>query len=601
MISTISKYLASGQAGLWITSAEPDDVYVELLSHAVENREVDGVNGITLLCWDAVDGLIDIQGQTVKLSEDEFGQQKATLYAAMDFAINAARVRINLEQENQLTSENEKKLVIFIKNFDRWLFPNGQSSGQVDSFLLSQVQKLIGEGQNARVYLLAQSAPDVELPPELVEHFEVLAHNLPDNDERQSLLSDLDTETSVTPSAISATAGLSRTKLKQYGAEALAEKGAFDPQFLFGKKAKHLARSSKLDVWSPDFQTNIKLWADPAKVEEFRDAIDMTLIAEEHVSHEEIRAKISYVQDDKKVEKWLDPMLRTEFDKLYRPERNFYTFDSVIGLNGLKSFLTNGFRDNVPSRSKLKHVLMLGVPGTGKSMTMKCCAGQFNLPLSTMQAANLYSKWVGETDKLLAGMLRTVEEIGGILAIDEFQRFLPSGSSGEAGGLENRMLGTLLTWFNDQNSCVILSAANNIANLPDEVTRSGRVDALFFVGFPSSEAKNHAWEMYMERHNLPNQSLPKDDYWTPADISACCRLAEMQRVNLVEASKWITPSYEKNKEQMDNLLKWAESAGCICAETGQRFKHDKRQGVTALATEAKRVTRKVKKADESAA
>jgi hypothetical protein len=75
----------------------------------------------------------------------------------------------------------------------------------------------------------------------------------------------------------------------------------------------------------------------------------------------------------------------------------------------------------------------------------------------------------------------------------------------------------------------------------------------------------------------------------------------MQRVNLVEASKWITPSYEKNKEQMDNLLKWAESAGCICAETGQRFKHDKRQGVTALATEAKRVTRKVKKADESAA
>jgi SpoVK/Ycf46/Vps4 family AAA+-type ATPase len=216
---------------------------------------------------------------------------------------------------------------------------------------------------------------------------------------------------------------------------------------------------------------------------------------------------------------------------------------------------------------------MLGVPGTGKSFTMQCCSGEFGLPLSSMQASNLYSKWLGDTDKILYRMLQTVNEIGGILAIDEFQRFLPTGQSDS--GVEQRLLGTLLAWFNDQRNTLVLSAANNISNLPDEITRSGRVDALMFVGFPGRAAKDAAWEMYIKRHELQEQKLPTDEYWTPADIMSCCRLAELQQTTLENAAKWITPSYVKNKEQMDSLLQWAEKAGCICAETGERFSASK--------------------------
>jgi hypothetical protein len=118
---------------------------------------------------------------------------------------------------------------------------------------------------------------------------------------------------------------------------------------------------------------------------------------------------------------------------------------------------------------------------------------------------------------------------------------------------------------------------------------------LFFVGFPGSDAKSHAWEMYMQRHDLADQDLPTDQYWTPADIASCCRLAEMQRVDIKTASKWITPSYEKNKEQMDNLLEWAEAAGCICAETGDRFKA--KNAIDAVSA-PKRVVRKVTRAKE---
>ena len=137
--------------------------------------------------------------------------------------------------------------------------------------------------------------------------------------------------------------------------------------------------------------------------------------------------------------------------------------------------------------------------------------------------------------------------------------------------------------------------ANNIANLPDEITRSGRVDALMFVGFPGDEAKAAAWKMYLRRHELEKQELPKCDYWTPADIMACCRLAEMQQVSVVHASRWITPSYEKNREQMDSLMEWAEAAGCICAETGERFRHPRHKKATAAASPAGKVTRKVGK------
>jgi SpoVK/Ycf46/Vps4 family AAA+-type ATPase len=153
-----------------------------------------------------------------------------------------------------------------------------------------------------------------------------------------------------------------------------------------------------------------------------------------------------------------------------------------------------------------------------------------------------------------------------------------------------------LTWFNNQQSNLVLSAANNISNLPDEITRSGRVDALMFVGFPSRASKDAAWQMYLKRHELEKQELPKDEHWVPADIMSCCRLAELQQVSIQHASRWITPSYEKSQKQMDDLMQWAESAGCICAETGERFQHPRSQQSAPVAA---KVTRKIRTRSEA--
>lgn len=613
-LEKLNAYFNAGQAGLVLTSHEPEEVHRELAEQARQSRATD--QRIDLMFWDAADALTDAFGNPVSFKpqadDDDISAlvgasskpQKIGLHDTLDAVIQTIRGRQYRQETNQKTAEDENNRVLVIRNADRHLTPNGPN-GPVDTMLLAQCQKIVNEGQACNVFLILQTCPSFELPDELMVHFEYVHHELPTTEERTQILLDLEV-TDIPPLAMAATAGLSRAKTAQYAAETLATHGYLNPAAVFQKKATHLSRSSKLDVWSPEFVTVIKLWPRPDCLPaSLVNASDVTLIAEEtHVSNkqikeDEVRVKIRAMRDGKQIETWLNPMSKEKFDHDFRPERDFYSLKSVVGLTGLKDFLRKGFRPGVPDRAKMKHVLMLGVPGTGKSFTMQCCSGEFNTPLSSMQASNLYSKWLGDTDKILAKMLDTVGMIGGILAIDEFQRFLPqSGPGGESGGVENRLLGTLLTWFNNQQSNLVLSAANNISNLPDEITRSGRVDALMFVGFPGAEAKAAAWKMYLNRHELADTTLPKDEYWTPADIMSCCRLAEQQNVSVVHASRWITPSYEKNPKQMDSLMEWAEAAGCICAETGERFRHPKN---TPQIPTASKVTRKVKKSAENSA
>lgn len=603
IVEKLDRAFNAGQSGVVLTSVEPEECFEEMTKAVMAQKCSDPW---LLHFWDIVDGFTDMYGHPVTQQEDndELGSlglgggepQKTPLHEAMNIARSVIKERLLRASSDSEGPEDDYPYVLVIRNYDRLLMPNGPT--QLDPMLLNYTQKLINEGQTAKVFLVLQTSPEFELPTELSVHCEYVNHDLPDDDERERIIRSL--EIDMSPELLPATAGLSRAKTTQYVAEVASSYGYMNTSALFQKKAAHLSRASKLDVWSPEFVQQVKLWPTP-DVEDLTEATDVILVKEEtnhnnkEVQPGEVRARIKYILNNKAEERWLEPMRGVEFEGKYRPERNFYSLESVVGLNGLKNFLRRGFRPNVPERAKMKHVLMLGVPGTGKSFMMQCCSGEFKQPLSSMQASNLYSKWLGDTDKMLSRMLETVERIGGILAIDEFQRFLPQGGSGgESGGVENRLLGTLLAWFNNQQSNFVMSAANNISNLPDEITRSGRVDALMFVGFPGKEAKEAAWKMYIKRHELQKSGvsldLPKDSFWTPADIMSCCRLAELQQCSLKEAAKWITPSYEKNKEQMDGLMEWAENAGCICAETGERFKHPNKQ----TANRVNKVVRKIK-------
>lgn len=582
--------LRSGQAGIVVTSVEPELWFFELENKLWDDPQLSASTGLWF--WDPIDGLTTASAnpkanrrRVRSLVEEptEHGNGKSQPLPLIPTLSGVADLLVHRNSAMEIGDPtvdplHDKQAILCIRNFDRWLTPGGSS---IDPMVLALVLRIVHQGQACKTALVMQTAPGFELPLEMQEHVRILEHKLPDAEQRETLIKDLldnvsgmSANISSPKALIDATAGLSAGKLQQCLAESIATCRAVNPQHVFELKAKHLSRASKLNVWSPFFQQQYRLWPNMALLSDHAfsrlgDCRDMMLLREVEVSNGTFDRQISFLTDTGRQTEWIHGMSKDEFEALFRPERDFFTLKSIVGLEGLKTFLRNGLREGVAERAKMRHVLMLGVPGTGKSFTMQCCSGEFGIPLSSMQASNLYSKWLGDTDKILSRMLQTVDEIGGILAIDEFQRFLPTGNS--ESGVENRLLGTLLAWFNDQRNTLVLSAANNISNLPDEITRSGRVDALMFVGFPGREAKDAAWQMYLKRHELKEQTLPPDEYWTPADIMSCCRLAELQQTSLIDAAKWITPSYVKNKEQMDSLLAWAEKAGCICAETGERF------------------------------
>ena len=110
------------------------------------------------------------------------------------------------------------------------------------------------------------------------------------------------------------------------------------------------------------------------------------------------------------------------------------TMDDIAGLSNLKSWLSK--RKNIitnPVKAKdfgldfPKGILVLGVPGCGKSLCAKAVAMEWNLPLLKFDTANLYNKYIGETEKNLKNAIDTAEKMSPvILWIDEIEKAFSS-------------------------------------------------------------------------------------------------------------------------------------------------------------------------------
>lgn len=149
-----------------------------------------------------------------------------------------------------------------------------------------------------------------------------------------------------------------------------------------------------------------------------------------------------------------------------------------------------------------KGVLLTGIPGCGKSLTAKCVATAWNMPLLRLDMGKIFQGVVGSSESNIRLALKTAEAISpSILWIDEIEKGL-SGSSGGGGdgGTSVRVFGTLLTWMQEKTSPVfVFATANNINGLPPELLRKGRFDEIFFVDFPSSEERKKILEIHISK------------------------------------------------------------------------------------------------------
>jgi AAA+ superfamily predicted ATPase len=190
----------------------------------------------------------------------------------------------------------------------------------------------------------------------------------------------------------------------------------------------------------------------------------------------------------------------------------------VADLAGLKAWLAK--RKNIilePERASEfglsfpKGVLLVGVPGCGKSLCAKAVATEWSLPLLKLDSAALYNKYIGETEKNFKRAMDTAERMAPvILWIDELEKAFASGGS-EDGGVSQRVLGTFLSWMQDRKGDVfIVATANDVSRLPAEFLRKGRFDEVFFVDLPDAEARRAIFEIHLRKRGKDPAKLPLD-------------------------------------------------------------------------------------------
>jgi SpoVK/Ycf46/Vps4 family AAA+-type ATPase len=171
--------------------------------------------------------------------------------------------------------------------------------------------------------------------------------------------------------------------------------------------------------------------------------------------------------------------------------------DLIGGLEALKEWLAT--RAAAFSEAGQKHgiaapkgVLVTGVPGCGKSLSAKCTAAAWRLPLVRLDLGKVYSRWIGSSEEHIRAAIATCESVAPcVLWIDEIEKGLPraTGPVGDT-GVSLRVLGTFLTWLQEKTAPVfVFATANEIDLLPPEILRKGRFDEVFFVDLPTDEER----------------------------------------------------------------------------------------------------------------
>jgi SpoVK/Ycf46/Vps4 family AAA+-type ATPase len=180
----------------------------------------------------------------------------------------------------------------------------------------------------------------------------------------------------------------------------------------------------------------------------------------------------------------------------------------VAGLAGLKGWLAkrraivaDPMRASEFGLSFPKGVLLLGVPGCGKSLCAKAVAHEWGLPLLKLDPANLYDKYVGDSEKNFKRAMQTAERLAPIvLWIDELEKAFAGGSGDEDGGVSRRVFGAFLSWLQERRGDVfVVATSNDVAKLPPEFIRKGRFDEVFFVDLPKPEPRREIFSIHLRK------------------------------------------------------------------------------------------------------
>jgi SpoVK/Ycf46/Vps4 family AAA+-type ATPase len=258
------------------------------------------------------------------------------------------------------------------------------------------------------------------------------------------------------------------------------------------------------------------------------------------------------------------------------------TIDSVGGLEELKHWLrqrSDAFTERAREYGlpQPKGMLILGVPGCGKSLIAKTTSRLWGLPLLRLDLGRVYDgSTVGRSEANLRNALRTAESISpAILFIDEIDKAFAGGvgSSDSDGGTSSRIFGTFLTWMQEKTSPVfVMATANRVEKLPSEFLRKGRFDEIFFVDLPNSEERRDIFEIHLKKRRRDisrfdlEQLTKVCEGFSGAEIEqglisamyeAFAQGREFTQLDIIAAIRATLPLSKTMNEQVTALRDWA--------------------------------------------
>ena len=231
-----------------------------------------------------------------------------------------------------------------------------------------------------------------------------------------------------------------------------------------------------------------------------------------------------------------------------------------------------------------KGLLLLGVPGCGKSLIAKSIASSWNMPLLRLDVGKVFQGIVGSSEDNIRKAIATAEAVAPcVLWIDEIEKGLSGVQSSGAtdGGVTSRIFSTILTWMQEKTAPVfVVATANNINQLPPELLRKGRFDDFFFVDLPSQKEKENIFSIHLQknRQNVSSFALDilaqKAEGFNGAEIEECVKEAmftayvesqetniapKLQMIHILDAIKNTVPLSKTMEKQITDLRKFAVS------------------------------------------
>jgi SpoVK/Ycf46/Vps4 family AAA+-type ATPase len=248
----------------------------------------------------------------------------------------------------------------------------------------------------------------------------------------------------------------------------------------------------------------------------------------------------------------------------------------IGGLDNLKLWLKERrklfqMRDKLDVEIVPKGVLFMGIPGCGKSLSVKAIARQFELPLYRIDMIEIFSGRHGKPEGVFAAACRMLEDMApAVLWFDEIEMGI---TSTETGGEQGRIFAFFLTWMQEKTRGLFVAAtANRIDLLPAEMIRKGRFDEVFFVDLPTDDERIEIFKIHLQRRGVDlagfdlNQLIEFTVGWAGAEIEQCvvsaitkARLAdrEVTGQDLVSVAVTIVPLSRTMKEQINHIRSWA--------------------------------------------